>query len=399
MKKIISALLALVFLCGFFVPAFAESGRCALRFNSDGKFRIMIFADIHEGGTGGGEACLQIMREALDKYQPELAVFLGDNSISDTLDGHREIIEKITEPVRERNIPYAAIFGNHDSQAEDVTKEELLEIYREYGCLSYDGGDDIYGCANFNLPVLSSSCDEVKFNLFFFDSGSDNPDEEEGGYDYIREDQINYYKETALSLKAANAGKTVPAVAFQHIPVPEIYDKIFTQVPYALGKATLNGYNGKAYSIIPRFTGYEGILFENVASPYRKTKQLETMRQVGDVMAVFSGHDHVNSYTVDLDGIDWVSVPTPHNKNYSNDCVRGVGLITIDENDNTKYEYELIQASRLCMEKDSKICDMSDSTSKFGYFVSSLFADALLAVQKLMNRSNGLFVFDLGNAC
>lgn len=56
--------LALAFWC--ILPAFAENNDSVLRFGSDGKLKIMVFTDVHEGGTGGGEACLQIMREAMD---------------------------------------------------------------------------------------------------------------------------------------------------------------------------------------------------------------------------------------------------------------------------------------------------------------------------------------------
>lgn len=371
------------------LPAFAASGSGELRFNSDGKFRIMIFTDVHEGGTGGGDACLQIMREALDNKKPDLVVFLGDNSIGDTLEEHRAVIEKITAPVRERNIPFAAVFGNHDSQSEGVTREALFEIFKEYGCLTEDT-EGLYGTGNCNIPVLSSNGDEIKLNLWFFDSGADNPDEEEGGYDYIREDQIAWYEETASALAEKNGGEPVPALAFQHIPVPEIYDKVFTALPFSLGNATHN-YNGRSYSLIPNFTGYEGILYEGIASPYNKTRELDAMRSQGDVMAVFSGHDHVNSYKVDLDGVDWINVPTVHNKEYSNDGLRGAGLITVDENNSGAYEYELVRACKLCREEGSKICDMSDSTSRFKYFISGTFTDVILTVQKILNSLKGVF--------
>lgn len=391
MRKTLSLILSLLLAVMLICPAFAAEND-TLSFGSDGKFRIMIFTDVHEGGTGGGEACLQIMREALDKCSPGLVVLLGDNSIGETIEEHRAVIEKITAPMRERNIPFAAVFGNHDSQEDGVTRKALFEIYKEYGCISTDT-EGLYGVGNCNIPVLSSSLDEIKLNLWFFDSGADNPDTSVGGYDYIREDQIEWYKNTALSLKENNGGETVPALAFQHIPVPEIYDKIFTAMPVNLGGASYNGYNGKSYSLIPKLSGYEGVLWENVGSPYYKTNELDAMRETGDVMAVFSGHDHVNSYRVNLDGIDWVSVPTVHNKEYSNDGLRGAGLITIDENNPSEYSYEVIRACKLCFEKGSQICEKSDSTSKFSYFISGLFTDSILAVQKVLNSFKGLFDF------
>lgn len=390
MKKALSILLCLIFAVSVSVPAFAaEESR--LSFGSDGKFKIMIFTDIHEGGTGGGEAGRQIMREALRKCQPDLVVYLGDNTIGDTMDEHRESAELITEPVRELNIPFAVIFGNHDSQSEGVEREALLEMYREMGSIAYDAEPELYGCGNYNLPIYSSDGKKTAANLWFFDSGSDNPDEKIGGYDYIRDDQLNWYAQTASALREQNGGKPVPALVFQHINVADAYEKMFPRLPLALGDATYNLEDGSAYSLVPRFSGYEGIVYERLSTPKVKTNELAVMREAGDVMACFSGHDHVNAYRVELDGIDCICVPTIHNKSYSNDGLRGAGLITLDENKPGEYEYKLIRACELCFEDGSKICDMEDSTSKFGYFIAGKFVDTVLFFQRIFNSLRAFF--------
>lgn len=384
LKKLIAILLTTVLLISTFTMfGYAENGN-ELRF-TNGEFKIMIFTDIHENNSSNGCA-RQIMREALDKYAPDLVVLLGDNTTADTIEEHENLIERITEPMRERNIPYAAIFGNHDSQAEGVTREELLKIYQKYGCLSYDAEPEIYGCGNFNLPIMSSDGENVKLNLWFFDSGSDNPDETVGGYDYVRKDQINWYKKTAEKLKESNGGVTVPALNFQHIILPEVYDVLYPEFSVDLGKAS-NKYNGKVYSLIPRLAGYTGFVYEAPQPPYNDTDgEFEAFKEVGDVMASFSGHDHVNSFVADVDGIDIVGVPTIHNKNYSNDTVRGAGLITVKEDTPSEYEYKLVRASSLALEKGSKICDEEGSTGKIGYYFAEKFAYAFLTFQKIINK-------------
>lgn len=382
-KKLTALLSAVLLLISVFcVFAYAENDG-ELRF-SDGEFKIMVFTDIHEG-MGSNGCARRIMREALLKHSPDLVVLLGDNTVADSIEDHEVLIERITAPMREMDIPYAAIFGNHDGQADGVTKEALLEIYQKYGCLSYDAVPEIYGCGNFNLPIMSSDGSQVKLNLWFFDSGSDNPDETVGGYDYVRKDQIQWYKETAADLKEANGGKTVPSLNFQHIILPQVYDVLYPEFSVDLGKGC-NSYNGKHYSLIPRFGGYTGFVYEPPQPPYNDVDgELEAFEEVGDIMASFSGHDHVNSFTANVSGIDFVCVPTVHNKNYSNDTNRGAGLITVKESSPDEYEYQLVRAADLALESGSEICDEEGSTSKLSYFFASRLADICLVFQKIIN--------------
>jgi hypothetical protein len=102
--------------------------------------------------------------------------------------------------------------------------------------ISADENIDFKNCATFNVPVLASDSDNVKFNLWVFDSG-DYDEDENRHYDRVRTEQIEWYKETAEKLKAENGGETVKSVVFQHIIVPEIYDvlkKVDSKQPYAV---------------------------------------------------------------------------------------------------------------------------------------------------------------------
>ena len=383
-KKAVAFLLtATILLSAVSIYGFAAD-RESLKFNG-GEFRIMVFTDIHESKESSGCA-RQIMSEALDKYSPDLVVLLGDNTTAETLEEHETLIKRITEPMTSRNIPYAAVFGNHDDSQGKVSKEELLKIYQKYGCLSYDADPAIYGCGNFNLPIMSSDGAKPVFNLWFLDSGSDNPDKTVRGYDYISADQIAWYKETAVKLKEENGGKTVPALSFQHIIIPEVYDVLYPELPISLGKATSN-YNGKSYSLIPFFGGYSGFVFEPPQPPLGDPNgELSAWKEVGDVMASFSGHDHVNSFEANVDGVDIVCIPTVHNNKYSSNLNRGAGLITIKEDSPNSYDYKLVRASDLALEKQSKICETEGSTGKFVYYLASGFADACLIFQKLINK-------------
>ncbi len=373
----------LLITCSLSTFAFAENEDTVLQFNSDGQFKIMIFADSQDD-EDLEESTTQLMIEALDKYEPDLVVFLGDNTVANGYDKQYEAIEILTEPVRSRNIPYAIVFGNHD-QEKGVDKEDLLAIYQEFGCLTYDADPDICGCGYCNLPILSSDGTKTAFNLWFIDSGSKNTDEGASGYDYVHEDQIEWYKETAAELKAANGGETVPAINFQHIVVPEIYEALYCAMPVSLGSTLTPSYKDVPYSLIPNFTGYTGLVCEAPCPPYVADGQFDAWLETGDIIASFHGHDHINTYEVNYQGIDIVNVPSVGCSSYHYDFTRGVGLITLDENSPEDYTYELIHIYDLALEDDSLLGEVDGGMSKISAFFNKLFYNTLTALQSLLN--------------
>ena len=371
--KILSIILVcamLISALGVFASATADAG---LQFGEDGKFQIMIFADVQDNYPIE-ETTIQMMCESLDKYQPDLAVFLGDNTIAPGHEEQYKTIEEMVKPLNDRGVPFAIVFGNHDQEF-GVTKEELLSYYQEFGCLTYDADPELYGCGNSNLTILSSDGEKVAFNLWFIDSGSSNPDKEVGGYDYVHEDQVEWYKNTAAELKEANGGEVVPSVLFQHIIMPEIYECIYPALPVTIGEDFT--IKGTTYLPIPSFDLHDGIILEPCSPSYNSAGQFDALVETGDVIATFHGHDHVNDFTATCEGIDIVNVPTVGCNSYSDAISRGVGLITLDENDLSTYEYETVYLYDMALEGGSRISEVDGGESAAYYFIVKYFREFL----------------------
>lgn len=221
-----------------------------LRFNKDGKFKILHLTDIHKIHPdmdddldrsipeAKSKNTINTMEKAIEKANPDLIVFGGDN-----IGGHWDeftneyvlwCIDTILEPIKKRNIPLAIVFGNHDSQNEHIipllNKEFQMCLYMKYdnfrGCFNEA---DVYGCGNYHLPILACDSDEVKWNVWCVDSNDypRNPDfsRARDGYDTVHADQIKWYKDTVKAEKE-KFGRTIPAVLFQHIPVNQEFDFI-----------------------------------------------------------------------------------------------------------------------------------------------------------------------------
>lgn len=380
MKKIIAVVLAMLMLTATFaMTASANVSDYILKFNEDGKFKIMMFADSQDD-ENLEETTAQLMREALAAYTPDLVIYMGDNSVAPA-EKQADAIAAIVAPVVEAGVPFTVVFGNHD-QEQGLPNEDLLKEYQKFpGCLAYDAVPSLYGCGNHNLPILASNGIGVAFNLWMIDSGTST--EEAGGYDYVREDQINWYKDTAKALSLLNGGKVVPAMSFQHIIVPEVYDALgMMKIPFGIGEWT---FDGQAYLPIPNFGAYTGFLFEPPCPSHINGGQFDAWVETGDVMATFYGHDHVNSFTTSYEGIDITTVPTVGCNSYSNDMNRGVGLITLDENDLSTYEYEVLPMYDFALAEGSKILDCEGALSKTSYQFNKFMADFLTKLHNLVS--------------
>jgi len=141
------------------------------------------------------------------------------------------------------------------------------------GNLAQAGPEDVDGVGNYVVEVLAAgSSQHSALTLYFLDTHAYSPDEDKHpGYDWLKQNQIDWFKETAQSLKARNAKYSHIHLdfAFIHIPLPEYVDQ----------ENILAGGESR----------------EGVTAPSVNTGFYTALKEEG-VVAVGCGHDHVNDY-------------------------------------------------------------------------------------------------------
>lgn len=338
MKKIISVLLAFVLVFGISVTAFAVDEQ-TLKFGEDGKFSVMHVTDTHLE-SDNIDASVWLIGQALDRENPDLVVITGDNVYNDDDAGiTKGYITKLMNTFEERNIPVAVTFGNHDSERGAMSREELMAFYNTFSCsVSVDDGELLSGCGTYNLPVMSSDGTKVKFNIWVFDSGEYD---DEGEYGWVKKDQVEWYKETSDALRLQNDGEKVYSLAFQHIIVPEIYDvlkKADKSTPFAF-EHIFN--KGDYYMFDPENVNY-GTLNETPCSGKQNDGQFDAMVEKGDVLAMFTGHDHTNAFGVRNQGIDIMNSLSTRYNGDAFSTQYGYRMIVVDENDTSTYDTKAV---------------------------------------------------------
>ncbi|MFB9329210.1 metallophosphoesterase family protein [Paenibacillus aurantiacus] len=256
--------------------------RKQLRFRQDGTFKIVQFTDTEFSDSRAADEIKMkaMMARILEAEQPDLVVYTGDVIASGgNPDPVRSFREAASVP-EDAGIPWAAVFGNHDAEAPNLTREQLHALQLTYR-FNYAKPDPpgLHGAGNYTLTVLGAD-HEPAAALYFLDSGSYSPLEHSrlGFYDWIRREQIQWYTEQSYTLTSDNGGSPLPSLMFFHIPLPEYHD-------------------------IWDLTVCRGIKGDPICAPWINTGLFAALLEMGDVRGVFVGHDHANDYIGKLHGI------------------------------------------------------------------------------------------------
>lgn len=317
-----------------------------LYFTKGRPFKIVQIADIQDGPHVSPNT-IKFLYEICKREKPDLAVFTGDQikGYSPELAGKnsdfkcKKIIDTITAPFVNNGVKFAFCFGNHDDQAFGADKELQFKYYSENkGCINVRGDIGIDGVCNNYINIKSSDGKKTVFNLYLIDSLSATF----SGYaSAVSKGQIDWYKRVRDYLKEEN-GNYIPSIVFQHIPVYEIWN-VLKEVPkdhkpHAVG---YKEHNGKFFTLDEKYLlrGNNDFVLETPASPSNDVNQGEfsACAEKGDVIAMYFGHDHANSFTSKYKGVNLGYTQNCGFNVYGNGLHRGVRIIEIDES--KPYEY------------------------------------------------------------
>lgn len=309
---------------------------------------MMLVGDPHEKAADETEREQAIIRDylrlqnaALDAIQPDLVIFMGDNAGGNTPEELRKSIERIVSPVKERNIPLAVVFGNHDLEKKMGEQKDHIDIYNAYAnCRFANASPFSNEFGDYNLFIYDEENKEPLYNLWFMYSGNRAAKEYHSKYDFVKDGQIAWYEESCGKIAEQNGGKVLPALLFQHIPVPEEYRLLKETTPLSMlfdGVTGLNGKTGKYFTLDRKNTDVEGYMGEAPCTPDYNNGQFDSWKKMGDIKGAFFGHDHLNDFVGTVDGIVLGQCKLAGFRQYGDGLMQGVRVIELDAADLSKF--------------------------------------------------------------
>ncbi len=336
----------------------AAARRMPLSFNSGGHFRIVQFNDTQDDHLTDRRT-IEFMGKVLDDEQPDFALINGD-VITGGPSTNREVyqaINNVVTPMESRGIPWALTFGNHDEDSTEeagttVFEPQMVEFIRQYKHnLNPTVEDGLYGSSNGQLLISNSQGNDAMFAIWLLDSGRYSADTLAGqstaslpSYDWIRPEQIQWY--TALSRDTEKRfGKKVPGLMYFHIPTFEHRDMWYGG-PYEMDEAS--------HAEAAERHGIVGVKNEGVYVGAFNSGIYAAALERGDVLGMYCGHDHINTYMGNYYGIELGYGPGtgfgPYGLNdgtLDQHTLRGARIFDLNENSERVYE-----STRLVFAKD-----------------------------------------------
>ncbi|MGN0066616.1 MAG: metallophosphoesterase family protein [Bacteroides sp.] len=258
-----------ILLCMLCMVALSLQGQTKpnkLRFNTKGEFKVVQFTDVHyvPGKPEESKKALECIDQVLDAEQPDLVVLTGDIIYGSPAE---EAMRTVLQRVSDHQVPFVATLGNHDDEQE-MKRADLYRLISSWPC-----NLQLAEQTDFVVPVAASDGSKTTALLYIIDSHSYSTLPDAKGYAWIDGDQINWYRTQSRQYADQNGGTPLPALAFFHIPLPEY------------------GQAARSEGCILR-----GNRMEPVCSPVLNSGLFTAIKEQGDVMGCFVGHDHDNDY-------------------------------------------------------------------------------------------------------
>jgi hypothetical protein len=340
---LISLLLMVACLFPAFSVAKAEGTEDThLTFGADGTFTVLILSDLQD--TQYTTQLVQSSsRGVIKDYPADLIVLLGDQlegpspvlSIGNGKQNCKQAIETLLKPIVDSGIPFAVVFGNHDYET-PMSIREQAKLYDSYAtCVGVSYGRSSTEDGAFVLPIYERTSDHRVMALYFFDSGSYLPN---GDYNTVSKEQVDWYNEQSAAFRTENDSQALPSVAFCHIPLPEVY-KLFTEVD----KGTKGAFKGVGvgagkYYLPNEERIFTGSVNESPCPSSANYGLFDAYQKNGDVFLTVNGHDHINSFIGNVDGVDFASAPGSSYTSYGREDTRGARLFRFTEHCVKDYE-------------------------------------------------------------
>lgn len=315
-----------------------------MKFGSSKKIKIMQITDMQEIPAVSPDT-IALLEAAVEAEKPDLVVYTGDQikGYGVTYRGKGKELEnavaatikKLLAPVTKRNIPFAVTFGNHDRQVGISNKDQFEHIYKSLPNCIGEQAEGIDGGGTCCIPIKSSDgSGKDVFCLYLFDSGTDAKG---GGYEPFDTKIIDWYQKTRDTLKEKN-GDYVPSIVFQHIPLCEYYNVLKQVKKNTKGAIRAFRTHKNEYYVLGDTCRKGDMLCEPPSIPNENTGEFDAISEKGDVIAVFVGHDHKNSFVGRYKNVDLGFTQSSGFNVYGNRTKRGVRIITLDEDKPGAYQ-------------------------------------------------------------
>ncbi len=265
-----------------------------LNFTETGRFRVLVLsdADINEYTVSALEAIVK-------SEKPQLVIFDGDVSSGMTTKAElEEYVKKLTLPLEENEIPWAVVFGEQDTDG-GLDALSQTEVYSSFAHCVTKAECTSDGAVSAFLPIypagevtsasvpalgiwtLGQTAMLSEYEGVLSEELFDRRVEEGSDYGFVPASHIAFFTENGKVLERETGG-ALRTVIVTHTPTEEF----------------------SAVALNPEKTQLFGEIGEDISSSPINSGLFAAALADGNVLGIFCGHDHLNSFVGKYCGIE-----------------------------------------------------------------------------------------------
>ena len=290
------------------------------------------------------------VKELVARVKPDLITVSGDLSWA----GSDHAYDMLADFLDTFEIPWAPVWGNHDNQNGPEYIDTVVDRYLTYKYCIYEKGDPSIGNGNYVIAVEEDG--KIVSAVLMIDSHDRAPFIDAAGNGQISwarltEPQMEWYKEQIAALRALGCDDTS---IIMHIPFYAYNDA---------AQAAFKNYEEEARKAWTPETavpgsdcwnpGYEetlGVQYEGIGSYGVDDGVFEIIRDLGSTKHVIVGHDHVNNWVIDYQGVKLIFSLKAGAGCYWTPVLNGGTVLTIGSNGAEGVTHEFVDVSALVAE-------------------------------------------------
>ena len=202
----------------------------------------------------------------------------------------KEMAERLYSLIDSWNIPFFVTYGNHDLQGlwSGEWMNENVSAPKRKNSLYVNLADNIHGESNYVINWEKGG--KTIWQIYSIDTGHYLAKNGiKYGYDYLHEDQVEWYK-NQTDLAKGSATDYLPSLVFGHIPLQEVKTVSELEETRQDRERAEEAHNPYGNGTSPYIGGYA---HEKDSPSFVESSFFEAMRTHGS-KGMFFGHDHSN---------------------------------------------------------------------------------------------------------
>lgn len=310
-------------------------------------FRILNLSDPQLGDSewAEGHNCRFLIRTVnalVERVHPDLITVSGDLSWA----GNDAAYDRLADFLDGFGIPWAPVWGNHDNQGGAENMDAVADRYLSHPLCVYEKGDPALGNGNYVIGIEEDG--RIVSALIMMDSHDRAPYTNEAGEEQtvwakLWPEQMVWYREQITALDALGCHDSA---MIMHIP--------FYSYRYAADAAYKKDIDRKTVTPVMADgedvwnEGYKdsiGVQYEGICSYEADDGVFPVVKELGSTKYVVVGHDHVNNFMINYEGVNLIYSLKAGNGCYWNPILNGGTVLTVGEGGITGAKHEYVDVS------------------------------------------------------